>query len=476
MRKITSYKKEIMTNMDKLAEFREDWIKKSNYYYQDLIKFLTYTIPSDSSVLEIGCGTGYLLNKLSTTRGVGIDISEKMILIGKKRYPHLRLIQNDAENFSFKEKFDYILMSDSLVYFEDVQKLFQHLRKSCNQSTRIVINYHSYLWMPFLNFAEIIGLKMPSKKISWLNSSDISNLLDIAGFESIRKSKRFIFPLYIPFISDFLNKYISQLPLFNHICLVNYTIAKPINSTCFDKNKPSVSVVIPARNERGNIENAVKRIPKMGKFTEIIFIEGHSRDNTLQEIKRVAIKYSSKKDIKFGIQKGDGKGDAVRMGFNMAKGDILMILDADLTVPPEALTKFYKALLEGKGELIIGSRLVYPMEKEAMRVLNIFGNKFFSIMFSWLLGQEIKDTLCGTKVISKKNYERIKINRRFFGDFDPFGDFDLLFGSAKLNLKILELPIRYQAREYGATNISRFKHGWLLLKMVLFAMKKIKFV
>jgi glycosyltransferase involved in cell wall biosynthesis len=225
----------------------------------------------------------------------------------------------------------------------------------------------------------------------------------------------------------------------------------------------------------GNIENAVKRIPKMGKHTEIIFVEGHSQDDTLEEIKRVCAEYRSERDVKHTVQDGKGKGDAVRKGFGMATGDILMIQDGDLTAPPEDLPKFYNAIASGKGEYINGSRLVYPMEKQAMRTLNVIGNKFFSIMFSWLLEQPLKDTLCGTKVISRKNWNTLVANRSYFGDFDPFGDFDLIFGAAKMNLKIVEVPLRYKAREYGDTNISRFRHGWLLLKMVFFALNKIKF-
>ena len=214
----------------------------------------------------------------------------------------------------------------------------------------------------------------------------------------------------------------------------------------------------------------------MGRHTELIFVEGNSTDDTWDEIQRITSLYAGQYDIKCIQQDGKGKGDAVRKGFEMATGDILMILDADMTVPPEDLPKFFQAIATGKGEYINGTRLVYPMEKEAMRTLNLLGNRFFSIAFSWLLNQRIKDTLCGTKVLSKSNYERLQINRAYFGDFDPFGDFDLIFGSAKLNLKFVEVPIRYRARTYGETNISRFKHGWLLLKMMFFALNKIKFV
>jgi glycosyltransferase involved in cell wall biosynthesis len=231
--------------------------------------------------------------------------------------------------------------------------------------------------------------------------------------------------------------------------------------------------VIPCRNEKGNIEAAIQRLPNFGNHQEIIFVDGHSTDGTVEEIQRVIDTYRDR-TIRFLAQDGQGKGDAVRKGFAAATGDILMILDADLTVPPEDLPKFYDAIVCGKGEFINGCRLVYPMEGQAMRFLNLLGNKFFSVAFSWLLNQPLKDTLCGTKVMFREDYLKLAANRHYFGDFDPFGDFDLILGASKLNLKILEVPIRYRDRTYGSTKISRFQHGWLLLKMTFFAFCKLK--
>jgi glycosyltransferase involved in cell wall biosynthesis len=213
----------------------------------------------------------------------------------------------------------------------------------------------------------------------------------------------------------------------------------------------------------------------MGAGTELIFVEGHSKDETWAAIQQVAADNPQRK-IKILQQTGRGKGDAVRAGFAVATGDVLMILDADLTMPPEELPKFYDVIASGRAEFANGVRLVYPMEEEAMQFLNLCANKAFGIIFTWLLGQPVKDTLCGTKVLTRAHYERIAGNRAYFGDFDPFGDFDLLFGAAKLNLKIADVPIRYRERTYGTTNIQRWKHGWLLLRMVMFAARKLKFV
>jgi glycosyltransferase involved in cell wall biosynthesis len=237
----------------------------------------------------------------------------------------------------------------------------------------------------------------------------------------------------------------------------------------------SVSVVVPARNEAGNIESAITRTPAMGAWTEFIFVEGGSTDNTWEEIQRVKDAYPDVR-IKAVQQTGKGKGNAVREGYDLAEGDILMILDTDLTMPPEELPKYFHALTSGHCEFANGCRLVYPMDEHAMQFLNMIANKTFGILFTWLLGQSVKDTLCGTKVLRREDYLQLAANRAYFGDFDPFGDFDLLFGADKMNLKIRDIPIRYRDRTYGSTNINRWSHGWLLLRMVLFAARKLKFV
>ena len=204
----------------------------------------------------------------------------------------------------------------------------------------------------------------------------------------------------------------------------------------------------------------------MGPKTEIIFVEGGSEDGTREEILQAIDEEDSPCELKFVPQKGKGKGDAVITGFAQATGDVLMILDADLTVMPEDLPRFHSALAEGRGEFINGCRLVYPMEDEAMRHLNLIANKLFGVAFSYVLQQPLKDTLCGTKVLRRSHYERIHRQRHIFGDADPFGDFDLLFGATQLGLEIVDMPVRYKARRYGSTQIHRFRHGLMLGQML----------
>jgi SAM-dependent methyltransferase len=467
-------KADLIVHLNALAPQAGRWRAKNRYYYETLEKILRFHVPAGSSVLEIGCGTGDLLHALAPKRGVGIDISQAMVTIARSKYPSLEFLTGDAEDLPLSEKFDYVILSDVIGYLEDIQRAFEEIRKVSRSRTRVIVTYYNFFWEPVLRAGERLGMKRPQPDQNWLAPDDIQNLLSLAGFQTIRKGYELLLPVRIPLLSDFFNRILVNIPLLRKLALVHLVIARPA-PVPVPLETLSCSVIIPARNEKGNIEGAVARTPWMGKHTELIFVEGNSSDGTAEEIERV-IASNPGRDITL-LRQGDGvgKGDAVRKGFAAAKGDVLMILDADLTMPPEELPKFLHALASGRGEFINGSRLVYPMEKQAMRFLNVLGNKFFSLAFTYLLDQRFKDTLCGTKVLFRQEYERIAAGRGYFGDFDPFGDFDLIFGAAKLDLKIVEVPIRYRERTYGSTQISRFRHGWLLLKMSAFALRRIKF-
>jgi SAM-dependent methyltransferase len=457
---------------DSIAPERKKWKKKNWYYYALLEKYFKFIIPGSTNVLEIGCGTGELLNAVNPKTGVGVDFSEKMIEIAKSLFNNLNFMVQDGERLSLDKKFDYIIISDLINTANDVQLLLENIRSVSNPDSKIIISNYNYFWEPILKFGELIRVKAKQPLNNWLSIKDIENLLALEGFEIIKTERKILLPKYIPIISWFFNKFIANIPLINRLTLVNFIVVRRIESVL---KEASVSIIIPARNEKGNIENAILRTPIFGSDQEFIFIEGNSTDGTYEEIERIKDKYSDK-NIKILKQTGKGKGNAVREAFDNSTGDILMILDADLTMPPEDLPKYYKALVENKGEFVNGCRLVYPMEGEAMRFLNLIANKLFGIIFTFLIGQNLKDTLCGTKVLYKNDYEKIKINRPYFGEFDPFGDFDLLFGASKLNLKIIEIPIKYRDREYGETQIKRFSHGWLLIKMSVFAAFKLKFI
>jgi 2-polyprenyl-3-methyl-5-hydroxy-6-metoxy-1,4-benzoquinol methylase len=461
----------ILDYFEKTASKRDKWKRRNRFYQKNIEKQFAFIIPEGSTVLELGCSTGDLLNVVKPSIGIGVDFSKTAIEIAKKKYPHLDFHVADAIDFKPGISIDYIIVSDLITSIWDVQAFFHNIRSYVNPRTKIIISSYNYLWEPVLNLGEFFGLKAKQPLQNWLSIKDIENILHLEGFEIVKVEKKLLFPKFIPLFNLIVNKFLANLPGINSLDLIQFITARPIYS---EPKEFSVTIVVPARNEKGNMENAIKRTPKFGSHQEFIFIEGNSSDGTYEEMLRVQHAYPEV-DMKVMKQTGKGKGNAVREAFDVATCDILMILDADLTTPPEDMPKFYEALRNNKGEFINGCRLVYPMEGEAMRFLNYLGNKFFGWFFSFILGQRLKDTLCGTKVLFREDYKKIIANRHYFGDFDPFGDFDLLFGAAKLNLKITEVIVRYRDREYGSTQISRFTHGWLLIKMSLFAARKIKF-
>jgi len=469
------YQKIRIDHWNRTAQSPEKLKRFSGYYHKQLERILQFIIPPGQRVIEIGCGYGDLLAAVKPSCGVGVDFSPEMIARARSRHPDLHFIEADAHHLQFGSNFDFVILSDLVNDLWDVQAVLQNIAACINPQCRIVITSYSRLWELPLAAVRKLGLAAPSLFQNWLTVEDIAGLLSLADCEIVRHWEEIIWPLRLPVVDSLLNRFVARIWPFRCLDLTHVIVAK----TCaFPKAlpaSPKVSVIVPARNEEGNIRKIFAEVPDMGGATELIFVEGGSTDQTYAVIEKT-IAQNPHRLCKLLRQSGKGKGDAVRLGFQHASGDILMIYDADMTVPPEDLPRFYDVLATGKGEFANGVRLVYPMEQEAMRTINFLGNKFFSLAFSALLGQPIKDTLCGTKVLWKYDYEKIAANRSYFGDFDPFGDFDLLFGAAKLNLKIVEIPIRYRERTYGTTNISRWKHGWLLLRMVFFALRRIKFV
>ncbi len=445
------------------------------YYHRRLIEIYRFIVGPGQKVLDLGCGDGDLLSALAPSVGVGVDFSDEALGRARGRHPDLRFVHADVHELDLGETFDVIMLSDLINDLWDVQTVLQRVARHATPRTRVVLNYFSLLWKEPLNAARRLGLATPLLPQNWLTQDDVANLLSLAGFEPVRQWEEILAPLDVPLLGRFANRFLVKIPPFNLAALTHVVVARPVSSPPPGAPPPKVSVIVAARNEAGNVESVFARTPEMGAGTELIFIEGHSNDDTCGAIEKAMARHPERR-ARLLRQTGTGKGDAVRLGLAEARGDVLMILDADFTVAPEDLPRFYDALVTNKGEFINGVRLVYPMEDKAMRVFNLAANKFFSLAFSWLLGQPLKDTLCGTKVLWKSEYDQIAANRHYFGDFDPFGDFDLIFGAAKLNLKIVDLPIRYRARTYGETNIRRWSHGWLLAKMMVFAASRIKFI
>ncbi len=446
-------------------------------FHAEIAAQLRRVIPEGAVVLEAGCGRGDLLRALKPSRGLGIDISEGMLAQARggaagseEACEHQRA---DACTFRSEEKFDAIVLDYLVGYLPDVQACLENLRGVAHARTRLCITSVNNVWTPVLGLGQWIGAVTRQPPSNWVSTKDLTNLLELAGWEVVHHSTEQLLPFRVPLLSALCNGVLVRLPLLRHFGSSVYLVARPRRAVAMEPH--SCSVIVPARNEAGNIRAALERIPAMGGRTEVIFVEGNSRDDTWETIQREIAAYRGPLDVRAMKQPGKGKWDAVRAGFAAARGDVLVIQDADLTAPPEDLPKFFDAIASGAAEFANGSRLVYPMEKEAMRFLNLLGNKFFAAALSFTLGQPIKDSLCGTKMLLRSDYERILKRIEVLGDFDPFGDFNLLFGAALLKLRIRDVPVRYKDRTYGETNISRFRHGWLLLKMTAFGLVKVKF-
>ena len=475
LKKYSQRKSEILASSEENAASRQEFWQRAAFFHEENSRYLRFLIPEGLRVLELGCGIGNTLAELKPGFGLGVDLSPAMIEQARRLHPDLQFQVGDVENSEFlaslRGPFDVILIVDTIGSLDDCQAMFKSLHGVCGRETRLVVVYYSHLWEPLIRLAEWIGWRAKQSEQNIFSPADIHALAALSDFEVIKAESRLLSPLRLYGIGSFTNRFISVLPIIRQLNLRHYSVCRSLRRT--QDGIRSASVIIPARNERGNIEAAIKRMPRFCDDLEIIFVEGHSSDGTATEIKRVAETYNDR-DIKVMTQPGKGKADAVFAGFELARGDVLIILDADLTMPPEQLPKFWHAIASGKGEFINGTRLVYPMEEGAMQFLNLIANKTFSLIFSWLLNQRFTDTLCGTKALRRSDYKRLQAGRSYFGDFDPFGDFDLIFGATKLNLRCVEVPIRYSARTYGETQISRFRHGLLLIRMVTFAFLRIK--
>lgn len=453
----------------------DKWHNRNSFYYKTLQRWYATVVPEKKSVFELGCADGTLCAALKPSHAAGIDFVPVMIDAARAKHPEGEWINGDlTAGPLIGGSYDYIIGADILGYVGDIQAFLENVRPRLNTRSRLVLTKLNPFWNAPMRIAAWLHLAQPRVYASWLNQIQTVQLLDLAGYDLVRKGKFCLLPVYIPLVSRLLNRWIAPLPFIRRFCAVEYFIAR-LKPQAMPATPPSLSVIIPARNESGNIRSALTRMPGFPGKLEVIFVEGNSTDDTWQTIQNVA-RENWPFDVRVMQQEGKGKGDAVRKGFTAATGDLLMILDADLTVMPEDLPRFYRVLADRSADYVQGTRLIYPMEDKAMRPLNWIGNKFFSFLFSSLLGQRFSDTLCGTKCLWKKDYEALAANRAFFGDFDPFGDFDLIFGCAKLNFKIKEIPVHYKERIYGSTNINRFRDGVLLLRMSWFAAKKLFFI
>jgi len=454
------------------AATRAKWIRRNKYYYECLKRLLRHLVEPGKRVLNIRCQTGFLLDALQPSYGVGLEISPEMVAVARAAHPRFTYYEAFPEDFVAQEKFDYILLCD-VGDIADVQKTLLQLQAACERHTRLLIYTYNDAWELLIAWAQRLHLKIPQTEQNWLSEQDLIGLLTLSGFEWLKTYRSALLPKYVPLLSAFMNRVVAKLPLIGRLCMIEVLVARAIPKPV-DSSEVSVSVIVPCKDERGNIEGAVTRMPELGRSTETIFCDDKSTDGTADEVRRMQRLYPQR-NIRLVDGPGICKSKNVWTGFEAATGDILLILDADLTVMPEELPYFIHAITRGGAEFVNGSRLVYPIPKEAMKTTNVAGNKFFGAVFSYLLGQRIKDTLCGTKVLWRTDWERIRPMIGTWGTMDRWGDYELLFGAAKLNLRILEQPVHYQERIFGATKMTKvFKHGLIMLRMCVHGFRRLK--
>lgn len=463
-------------HFDWVADHDEQPRRRQRGFHAQILAKLQHHIQPGLRVLEWGCGRGRLLAGLKPARGLGLDVSEKMIDQARalNDAPELEFALADLQAGPAEEEFDAIVLDYLSGYLTDIQQGLANVRSCCHPRSRVYLTSLNNLWKPFFWLGQKMGFVLPQPPSNWLSTDDLVNLLELADFEVVKKSTEQLFPFQVPLLSAFFNRFLVRLPVFRHMGVSLFIVARPVMAPRWS-GEVRTSVIMPARNESGHIKPALERIPELGGRTELIIVEGNSTDDTWEVIQREVAAYDGPLQVRCLQQPGKGKWDAVFAGFAEAKGDVIVIQDGDLTAPPEDLPKFYAAIESGRAEFANGSRLVYPMESEAMRALNFCGNKFFALALSFVIDRPIKDSLCGTKMLLRQDYLRLIQRIEEFGEFDPYGDFNLIFGSSLLDLAIRDVPVRYRDRAYGDTNISRYSGAVLLLRMTWFGLRKLRF-
>lgn len=453
---------------DALAPYRAKDLRRHRVYYQDRLRWLNVFLQKDASIVELGCGIAPVLRHLTQEKKVGIDFSPEMLKFAKEADPKGEYIQDDVTKLTHHQHYDVVLLLDTINYLRDVQGALQNIRDHlCHNRTRVIITHWNFLWAPLFLVAEWIGIKTHFPEQNWLSRNDIRNLLTLTDFEVVEEGERMLFPVAIPLIARFCNKYLATFPLLRRLCVVKYMVARPMT---IPRQEYSVTVLSAVRNEKGNISQIVNSMPVMGTSTEIIFAEGHSNDGTWEEIERISREHTGPVKVRGIKQTATGKANALHTGAAASTGDIILVYDGDFTVHPSELPRLYDLLASGKAEFVNASRLVYPMDEGAMRILNLLGNKTFSVLFSWLFRQKLVDTLSPVKMFFRAHYDRMDSR------LDPFGDFDFFLGGSLQQLKMREVPVHYLPRTYGVTKIRRFRHGLLLGKLLLRGAKRVKWI
>lgn len=448
------------------------WLEKNHYYYYRLRAYYRFIVPEGMRVLVLQCKNGYLLDAVKPIYGVGIDTDLAMISQAKDTYARYHFYHGTIADIKEREQFDYILLSSADAQLYDMRGLLESLKPFCHAGTRLIIDAYTPIWRPLIAMAAKSGFFEPQRIVQDFSRQDLLNFLMLSDYDPIKQEEHLLVPVHFPFLSTVFNRILINFPFIRRLALHRIIIARPLFIRR-DIHEAGVSVIVPAANEKNLIEPLVKRLPHMGSFTELIFVCRDSSEDTIDEIKRMIQTYPEK-SISFYRQQGVERAEEIRIGLSCAAGDIIMLADAGMSIEPEELSACYYALLENKGECVVGARFVYRMKKGARAQLHRLINRAFGSFVSWTIGQQVTDSFCSIKTLWKDDMQAIMRERSFSYRLDRRGELDLLFGAAKRHLKIVGLPVRYNPNRSGSWELPYLYNGLRVILVSLIAVKSFK--
>ncbi len=427
----------------------------SKTFYKRHMNEIMSLIPEEKSALSLVNSKSSFRNHPSSLETILVD-------------PEVGL---NIESIAFKnKKYKTIILTDLFEVSTDILELLSMVNKLLGKDGIIVICSINQKWNRILNLFERLNLKDGNQKRLFINSTIVLNIAKVTGLEFVTQRNKQIFPFRMLGLGSLINNILEILFFPFSFGIRIYSILNQ-QEKFNEEKKYSKSIIIPAKNEEKNLKPLLNQIPELEEDHEIILAIGDSEDKTYEVAKEIKEARCWPFEVKVIKQTGKGKANAVWEAVEEASKEVIIILDADISVNPETIVQFNSVIDTGKASFVNGTRLIYGMESGAMRIVNNLGNRIFQYIVSIIIGQKITDSLCGTKVFFRKDFNKIKLWKELVQMKDPFGDFDMIFTAGYFGLKILEIPVRYQARVYGVTQIKRFRDGY---KLIIYLLNSIK--
>ncbi len=424
---------------------RLNFIQKKFFLFKEISTFLNNCLDHTKNIFIFCAGNSILGQNIDSNKIFIKEIDEQYQI---KHKDNIHYVNENIENIL--SDCDTVVISDIEHQLNPAKNLL-NLSRIVGDNTKIILLSKNMVWMILIKILKLFFSFSP-KKNNFLPSSYLDNLYSSCNLELIRQEKIIALPINIPFLTKIINR-IFRLPLLNFFCMSNIAILKKKIKNSSNHKDLKISFIIPCKNEQDNIKVFEQKINENTEPDEYLFGDDNSSDKTSDEIDKLIEKLSDKKIIKYN---GPGicKSENVYKGIDLSSGDIIVIYDADHTVSFEDIKFSVSIMKKTNVDFINCTRMIYPQKDGAMKFANFIGNTIFASLFSLLFKKKITDTLCGTKIFYKKDWEKIKENTSQWGMKDLWGDFDLLIGAYKNNLKITEVPVTYYERRENETKMT----------------------